>query len=132
MKKALIVGSGIAGIASSIRMALKGYQVEVFEANSYPGGKLSEIEIQGYRFDAGPSLFTLPDQVEELFYLAGKNPQDYFDYLKLEVACHYFWEDGKKIKAWADREKFAEEIELVYKFINPILLCKLNNSIFSG
>jgi phytoene desaturase len=111
MKKALIVGSGIAGIASSIRMALKGYQVEVFEANPYPGGKLSEIEIQGYRFDAGPSLFTLPDQVEELFHLAGKNPKDHFDYLKLEVACHYFWEDGKKIKAWADRKKFAEEIE---------------------
>lgn len=111
MKTALIVGSGIAGIASSIRLALKGYQVEVFEANSYPGGKLSEIDIQGYRFDAGPSLFTLPDQVEELFQLAGKNPRDHFDYLKLEVACHYFWEDGKKIKAWADQEKFADEIE---------------------
>ena len=111
MKKALIVGSGIAGIASSIRLALKGFQVEVYEANAYPGGKLSEIEIQGYRFDAGPSLFTLPDQVEELFRLAGQNPKDHFDYQKLEVACHYFWEDGKKIKAWADREKFAQEIE---------------------
>ena len=111
MRTALIVGSGIAGIASSIRMALKGYQVEVFESNSYPGGKLSEIEIKGYRFDAGPSLFTLPDQVEELFLLAKRNPKDHFDYQKLEVACHYFWEDGKKIKAWADRGKFAKEIE---------------------
>ncbi len=112
MKTALIVGSGIAGIASSIRMALKGYQVEVFEANAYPGGKLSEIEIQGYRFDAGPSLFTLPEQVEELFRLAKKDPRSHFDYHKLEVACHYFWEDGKKIKAWADQEQFAKEIEI--------------------
>ncbi|MDF2156667.1 1-hydroxycarotenoid 3,4-desaturase CrtD [Algoriphagus sp. CAU 1675] len=111
MKKSLIIGSGIAGIASSIRMALKGYQVEVFEANAYPGGKLSEIEIQGYRFDAGPSLFTLPEQVEELFHLAGKNPSEHFDYQKLDIACHYFWEDGKRIKAWADQDQFAEEVE---------------------
>lgn len=109
--KALIIGSGIAGIAASIRLAAKGYQVEVFESNSYPGGKLSEIVVDGYRFDAGPSLFTLPDQVEELFKLVGKNPVDHFDYLKLEVACHYFWEDGKQLKAWADLDRFAEEVE---------------------
>ena len=66
-KKALVIGSGIAGIAASIRLAIKGYHVEVFEANAYPGGKLSEIVLNGHRFDAGPSLFTLPDQVEELF-----------------------------------------------------------------
>ncbi|MFV8227095.1 phytoene desaturase family protein, partial [Christiangramia aquimixticola] len=91
-------------------MALKGYRVEVFEANAYPGGKLSEIEIQGYRFDAGPSLFTLPDQVEELFRLAGKDPKEHFEYQKLDVACHYFWEDGSTIKAWADPNRFAEEV----------------------
>lgn len=110
-EKALIIGSGIAGIAASIRLAVKGYQVEVFEANAYPGGKLSELVIQGYRFDAGPSLFTLPDQVEELFKLAGQNPDEHFKYLKLDVACHYFWEDGKQLKAWSDVNRFAEEVE---------------------
>ena len=84
MKKAFVVGSGIAGIASSIRLAVKGYEVEVFEANAYPGGKLSAIEGKGFRFDAGPSLFTLPEQVEELFHLAGKNPKDHFEYERLE------------------------------------------------
>jgi phytoene desaturase len=116
-KKALIIGSGIAGIAASIRLALKGYQVEVFESNAYPGGKLSEIVIQGYRFDAGPSLFTLPEQVEELFRLAGKNPKEFFEYIKLDVACHYFWEDGKRLKTWADPNRFAEEVET--KFGEP-------------
>ena len=110
MKKAVVVGSGIAGIASSIRLAVKGYQVEVFEANAYPGGKLSAIEGKGYRFDAGPSLFTLPEQVEELFHLAGKNPKDHFEYERLDVVCHYFWEDGKKVKAWADPDRFATEV----------------------
>lgn len=110
-KKALIVGSGIAGIAASIRLAAKGYQVEVFEANSYPGGKLSQIEMGGHRFDAGPSLFTMPELVDELFILVGKKPEDYFEYKKLEVICRYFWEDGSKLSAWADSSRFAEDVE---------------------
>ncbi len=110
MKKAFVIGSGIAGIAASIRLAVKGYEVEVFEANAYPGGKLSAIEGSGYRFDAGPSLFTLPEQVEELFLLAGKDPKEHFEYARLEVVCHYFWEDGKQVKAWADPERFATEL----------------------
>ncbi|MFN5884638.1 MAG: FAD-dependent oxidoreductase, partial [Bacteroidota bacterium] len=77
MKQILIIGSGIAGIATSIRLACAGYRVSVYEANAYPGGKLSEITGSGFRFDAGPSLFTLPHQVDELFTLAGKNPVDY-------------------------------------------------------
>ena len=66
-----IVGSGIGGIALAIRMACLGQKVSIFEANEYPGGKLSQIDLGGYRFDAGPSLFTLPKLVDELFVLAG-------------------------------------------------------------
>jgi phytoene dehydrogenase-like protein len=57
MPKAIVIGAGIAGLASAVRLAIKGYTVEVFEANSYPGGKLSEFSSNGFRFDAGPSLF---------------------------------------------------------------------------
>jgi phytoene desaturase len=110
-KKALIIGSGIAGIAAAIRLAVKGFEVEVFESNSYPGGKLSQIEAEGYRFDAGPSLFTMPELVTELFDIAGKNPEDFFEYQKLEVICRYFWEDGTRLQAWADVDKFAREAE---------------------
>ena len=111
LKKVGIIGAGIAGIASSIRMALKGYKVTVFEANSYAGGKLSSFEIGGYRFDAGPSLFTLPQLVTELFELAGKNPKDYFEYIKLEETCRYFWEDGTRLTASSDPDLLAKEIE---------------------
>ncbi|MDT3404193.1 1-hydroxycarotenoid 3,4-desaturase CrtD [Mucilaginibacter terrae] len=110
--QALIIGAGIAGIATAIRLAVKGYHVQVFEANSYPGGKLSEFEQQGYRFDAGPSLFTMPQYVDELFKLAGKNPKDYFTYQKLDVVCNYFYPDGSRLKAYADPDKFAAEIKL--------------------
>ena len=51
-KKSVVVGSGIAGIAAAIRLANKGYSVDVYEANSYPGGKLTSLELGRYRFDA--------------------------------------------------------------------------------
>ena len=108
-QKSLIIGAGIAGIAAAIRLAVKGYAVEVFEANAYAGGKLSEFEQEGYRFDAGPSLFTMPQYVDELFTLAGKDPKQYFTYQKLEVVCHYFYPDGTHLKAYADPDKFADE-----------------------
>lgn len=110
-KTAAVIGAGIAGIASAIRLANKGYEVHIFEANSYPGGKLSSFELNGYRFDAGPSLFTLPHLVDELFQISGKNPQDYFEYIRLEEACRYFWDDGVRLTAHANQEDFAKEIE---------------------
>ncbi|WP_426327573.1 1-hydroxycarotenoid 3,4-desaturase CrtD [Pedobacter sp. R-06] len=109
--KAIVIGAGIAGIASAIRLSVKGYEVDVFEANSKPGGKLAEIKMNGFRFDAGPSLFTMPQYVDELFKLAGKNPTDYFEYIKLKEICRYFYEDGLRLNANADLDKFAKEIQ---------------------
>jgi phytoene desaturase len=110
MSKAIVIGSGIAGIASSIRLAVKGYDVEVYEKNNYAGGKLTSFEQDGFRFDAGPSLFTMPQYVDELFKLANKNPKDYFEYQKLEEVCRYFWDDDTKLTAFADVDRFADEI----------------------
>ena len=63
-QKAIIIGSGIAGLAAAIRLRVQGFEVSVFEANDYPGGKLSSFAVDGYVFDAGPSLFTQPKNVE--------------------------------------------------------------------
>jgi phytoene dehydrogenase-like protein len=54
MTKAIVIGAGIGGLATAIRLAKKGYAVEVFEANDYVGGKLSTFTLGDYRFDAGP------------------------------------------------------------------------------
>jgi len=107
---AIIIGSGIAGLAASVRLACAGHEVHVYESNNYPGGKLTEITIEGYRFDAGPSLFTLPQLVEELFALAGENPKQYFEYIQIEKACNYFYEDGTTFSAYHNRETFANEL----------------------
>lgn len=109
--KVIIIGSGIAGLASAIRLACAGHQVTLFEANAYPGGKLSEIYSDGFRFDAGPSLFTLPQLVDELYTLAGKVPQDHFSYLRLVKSCNYFFEDGTRFSAFHNREEMAEELK---------------------
>jgi phytoene desaturase len=110
VKKAFIIGAGIGGIASSIRLAVKGYKCEVFETAGGPGGKLSEFSGNGYRFDFGPSLFTLPSLVDELFVLAGKDPHQHFNYIRLDESCRYFYEDGTRLTAYADRDKMSEEI----------------------
>lgn len=108
-KDIIVVGSGIAGLATAIRLQIKGYDVQVFEANSYPGGKLHEQQLNGFRFDMGPSLFTLPWLVDELFELCGKNPFDYFEYSKKKTICNYFWEDGTSFSANADTEQFIQD-----------------------
>ena len=115
MAKVIVIGAGIAGIAAAIRQAVKGHEVAVYEANAYPGGKLSAFRSADFRFDAGPSLFTMPHYVDELFTLAGKNPKEAFSYEKLETVCRYFYEDGTRINAWANRDKLAEEIALKTK-----------------
>jgi len=109
--RANIIGSGVGGLAIAIRLANKGYQVTVFEKNSYPGGKLSELKRNGYRFDKGPSLFTMPQLVDELTRLNIK--QSSFSYKSLDVLTHYFYEDGTFVKAYADKYRFAEELSKV-------------------
>jgi phytoene desaturase len=111
MTKAIVIGAGIGGLATAIRLAKKGYAVEVFEANDYVGGKLSTFTLGDYRFDAGPSLFTMPQFVDDLFALCDENPTDFFQYNRKEVACHYFWEDGKRLTAYGDTERFVKEVE---------------------
>ena len=90
-------------------MAAHGYEVDVFEANPYPGGKLSEFRLGGYRFDAGPSLFTMPMYVDELYRLADPAKTPPLSYRRLDVVCHYFWEDGVRLHAHAAPEEFARE-----------------------
>ncbi len=109
--KAIIIGAGIGGIASSIRLAVMGFEVVVFEKNSYPGGKLSHFSKESYQFDAGPSLFTQPSLIEELFTLANEPIADYFQYEALPISCKYFYEDGTVLNAFADLELFAKELE---------------------
>lgn len=109
--KAIIIGSGVAGLAAATRLAIKGYRVSVYEKNSYPGGKLSVFEKDGYRFDAGPSLFTQPQNIVNLFQDAGEPVEKYLRYKPVDIACKYFFENGKLVNAYTNKEAFARELE---------------------
>lgn len=108
--KIAVIGAGIAGIASAIRLAARGFRVEVFEKNPGPGGKMSEFRHEGFRFDTGPSLFTMPGLIDELFGLAGEKAAR-ISYQKLEVVCRYIYGDGMTIDAFSDPERFADELQ---------------------
>ena len=109
-KKCAVIGAGVSGLGAAIRMRNKGYKVTVFEANSFPGGKCSSESKDGYRFDMGPSVFTMPQYVDELFILSGKNPRDHFNYKPLDPVYKYFFEDGSTLDAYHGKEKFAEQL----------------------
>lgn len=109
-QSAIIIGSGVAGLAAATRLALQGFDVDVYERNHFPGGKLSMFEKDGFRFDAGPSLFTQPGHLEELFAEAGVPIEDYLQYKPVNITCKYFFENNKTIDAFANNEQLAEEL----------------------
>ena len=113
MKKAIIIGSGIGGIATALRLRSMNYDVTVFENNDFPGGKLTSFDLGHYRFDAGPSLLTMPHFIDELFDLFNENPRDHFNYKKKDISCKYFWDDGTKLNAYSEKSKFINEINKV-------------------
>jgi phytoene desaturase len=104
-----VIGSGIAGLSSALRLRAQGYEVEIYEQNEYTGGKLHSFKRGNYRFDYGPSLFTMPLLVDELFELFNKNPQAYFQYKKKSTICNYFWEDGSRFQVSANTEEFIDD-----------------------
>jgi phytoene desaturase len=110
-KNVVVIGSGVGGLATAIRMARRGYEVQVFEANPSFGGKATKIEQDGFFWGFGPSLFTFPELLDELFLLCGRQPKDYYKYHRIDPICNYFYPDGTRLSAYAQPEKFAKEVE---------------------
>lgn len=114
-QKVVVIGSGVGGLATAIRLRRKGFEVTVFEAAAKPGGKATRINKGGFSWGFGPSLLTLPHLIDELFYECEKNPKDYYSYHRLDPICKYFFEDGIQLHAWAESSKFAAELENTIK-----------------
>ncbi|MDA0728473.1 MAG: phytoene desaturase family protein [Bacteroidetes bacterium] len=111
----VVVGAGVGGLATAVRMAARGHRVTVLESAPTVGGKLAEHLEDGHRFDRGPSLFTMPSLMVELDelvppHVAGRPAPFRFD--TMDRSTHYFWEDevGPLI-AWSDNDKFARDVE---------------------
>ena len=107
--KVIVIGAGLGGVSAAISLAEEGYDVAVYEKNSHVGGKLNVLKKDGFSFDLGPSILTMPHIFEALFTRAGKEMKDYVPTMKLDLQWRCFFEDGKRFDLYADP---AENINL--------------------
>ncbi len=113
LAKAGIVGGGLAGCATAVRLAYAGHQVTLFEKNSHLGGKMNVWESEGYYFDMGPTIITKPDVLERLFSDVGKRMEDYLELVDLDPQWRSFFADGSSIDLFAQKEAMLAEIKRV-------------------
>lgn len=113
MKKVIIIGAGLGGLSAAIRLAAKDFSVCIVEKNETAGGKVNFVESDGYSFDTGASLLTMPHVFRELFEAAGKRLENYLELTALEPICRYFWTDGTHFDAFQDLRKTIAEIEKI-------------------
>ena len=111
MKKAVVIGAGYGGIAASLRLRAKGYDVEVIDQCSAIGGRAQVYEVDGFKHDAGPTVLTAPFLFEELFNLFDKNISDYVDIVPLDTWYQFYFPDGKIFNYGGSLESTLKEIE---------------------
>lgn len=96
-KTVVVIGGGLGGISAAIALAQSGYKVDLYEKNDHIGGKLNRLEREGYGFDLGPSILTMPFIFERLFLVSGKHMEDYVPIQKLDLQWRSFFTDGTTI-----------------------------------
>jgi phytoene desaturase len=109
-KKCCVIGAGLGGLSAAIEIALLGIDVDLIEQNEFAGGKAGSFTMNGFRFDTGPSLLTMPFVLESIFTDAGKDIKKYLTIKPLEKHCEYFFPGNISITAYSDIEKFSDEI----------------------
>jgi phytoene desaturase len=92
-----VIGSGFGGLATAIRLQAAGMNVTVFEARDKPGGRAYVYEEKGYVFDAGPTVITAPQCLEELYEVAGKRLHDHVELLPVKPFYRLLWSDGDRM-----------------------------------
>ena len=93
MKHITIIGSGFAGLSAAAYMAKEGHQVTVIEKNEQAGGRARSFESAGFTFDMGPSWYWMPDIFESFFKDFGKQPNDFYQLIRLDPSYQVLWED---------------------------------------
>lgn len=101
-KSAVIIGAGVGGLALANILAKAGYQVDVYEKNDGPGGRMGILEKDGFVFDTGPSWYLMKDVFEDYFKLFGKTTKDFYNLKRLEPAYKVFFDDNQPATIKAD------------------------------
>lgn len=109
----IIIGAGIGGLSAGCLLAKQGHDVTILEKNNTAGGKMNEIEAQGFRFDTGPSLFTMPYILDGLLQECGTSLSKELDMIALDINCRYFFQDGMQFNNYSDRSQMLKEIRRI-------------------
>ena len=105
-----VVGSGLAGLAAACTLAARGHRVTLLEKNEWLGGKAAVLNQDGFRFDMGPTILTLPSVLHRIFSEAGKKVEDYMQLVALDPQWRCFFQDGSVLDLVADLEKMKENL----------------------
>ncbi|MCU0394800.1 MAG: phytoene desaturase family protein [Chitinophagaceae bacterium] len=111
-KKAVVIGSGFAGMSAASFLARAGWQVTVAEQHTMPGGRARRMQVEGFSFDMGPSWYWMPDVFERYFGCFGKKVSDYYHLIRLDPSYRVYWPDDH----WdipASYEAFGQMLESV-------------------
>jgi phytoene desaturase len=100
--KIIVIGSGFGGLAAAARLAARGHAVEVFEKRDQLGGRAYVYELNGFKFDGGPTVITAPFMFDDLFRAAGKRREDYFQLVPLSPFYRIFDHTGRSFDYNAD------------------------------
>ncbi len=109
----IIIGAGIGGMSTAIRLAAAGQKVLLLEKNNSVGGKMGQLREDGFRWDLGPSVITMRHVFEELFESAGRNLEDYLDLQPIEPLTRYFYQDGTVLDISQNLPKTLEQIRMI-------------------
>ena len=108
---AVVVGGGVGGLAAAIRLAAAGHDVQLLERSARLGGKLGRHEAEGFTWETGPSLLTLPAVFDELLGLAGTSLAEACRPVRLDVTCRYHFADGSTFATRDDPAATRAEVE---------------------
>jgi phytoene desaturase len=110
MSLAVVVGSGLGGLAAAVRLRAMGWRVVVLEALDQPGGRARVFRRDGYTFDAGPTVITAPHLVAELFELLGRDARDYYSLVPVDPFYRVMFDDGSTFDYVGDEERLLAQI----------------------
>jgi diapolycopene oxygenase len=105
-----VIGGGLGGLAAACTLAARGYQVLLLERNHWLGGKAAVLEEQGYRFDMGPTILTLPSTLRRIYAEAGRRMEDHLDLIRLDPQWRCFYDDGSVLDLHQDVRAMAAEL----------------------
>jgi phytoene desaturase len=110
-RKIIIIGSGFGGLSTAIRLAAQGHEVEIFEKLDKLGGRAYVFEINGFKFDAGPTVVTAPFMFDEIFEATGKRREDYFTLVQCDPFYRIFDHEGRHFDYNSDEAFILDQIE---------------------